>query len=174
MFFNVKYCAHTSYHLPQSGRYGDPLNPDADLEAMARVRSILKPGGLLLLTVPVGPDVLVFNLHRRYGPARLPLLLGLHSTELSLLSPTLLAGAECKCMYAADQQSDSTDTCAGADAAQECTSTSNSEGKMMHTYIGSKIITRVLCSRDFGVKFPEFLYIYPLSGAKSLNAKVSF
>ena len=29
----------------------------------------------MLLTVPVGPDVVVWNLHRRYGRARLPLLL---------------------------------------------------------------------------------------------------
>eukprot|EP01036_Dinobryon_divergens_P029429 gene29430-38523_t len=78
------------------GRYGDPLNPDADLEAMAKARSILKPGGLLFLTVPVGPDVLVFNLHRRYGPARLPLLLGLDRAEHSLLSASL-AQSDCMC-----------------------------------------------------------------------------
>lgn len=35
----------------------------------------LRPGGVLLLTVPVGPDILVWNLHRRYGRLRLPLLL---------------------------------------------------------------------------------------------------
>lgn len=57
------------------GRYGDPLHPDADLDAMHRVLSLLKPGGLLFLTVPIGPDVVVFNLHRRYGSIRLPLLL---------------------------------------------------------------------------------------------------
>ena len=56
------------------GRYGDPLNPNGDLEAMDKIRSILKPGGLLLLSVPVGPDVVIFNLHRRYGPLRLPML----------------------------------------------------------------------------------------------------
>lgn len=57
------------------GRYGDPLNPVGDLEAMDFARALLKPGGLLFLTVPVGPDVTVFNLHRRYGRVRLPLLL---------------------------------------------------------------------------------------------------
>jgi hypothetical protein len=57
------------------GRYGDPLHPDADLDAMHRVLSLLRPGGLLFLTVPIGPDVVVFNLHRRYGTIRLPLLL---------------------------------------------------------------------------------------------------
>jgi SAM-dependent methyltransferase len=57
------------------GRYGDPLSPTGDLLAMKNVLKILKPAGLLLLTVPIGPDVLVWNLHRRYGEIRLPLLL---------------------------------------------------------------------------------------------------
>jgi len=57
------------------GRYGDPLNPEGDLLAMKRVKSVLSPSGFLFLTVPLGPDVLVWNLHRRYGQKRLPLLL---------------------------------------------------------------------------------------------------
>jgi hypothetical protein len=57
------------------GRYGDPLNPDGDLLAMRRAMQLLRPGGLLVLTVPVGADLVVFNLLRRYGPVRLPLLL---------------------------------------------------------------------------------------------------
>lgn len=57
------------------GRYGDPLNANGDLEAMKLALRILKPDGLLFLTVPIGPDVTVFNLHRRYGAVRLPLLL---------------------------------------------------------------------------------------------------
>lgn len=57
------------------GRYGDPLNADGDLEAMALVRRVLSPHGRLLLTVPIGPDLVVFNLMRRYGPVRLPRLL---------------------------------------------------------------------------------------------------
>lgn len=89
---------------PPPGRYGDPLNPDADLEAMAKARSILKPGGLLFLTVPVGPDVLVFNLHRRYGPARLPLLLGLDRAERSMLlsAAALVAQSDDDCMCGGD------------------------------------------------------------------------
>jgi hypothetical protein len=58
------------------GRYGDPLGPDSDLLANDRVRELyLVPGGTYFLTVPIGPDVVVWNLHRRYGPVRLPLLL---------------------------------------------------------------------------------------------------
>jgi hypothetical protein len=58
------------------GRYGDPLCPDGDLLSNDAVRDLyLKPGGLYLLTVPIGPDVVVWNLHRRYGKVRLGLLL---------------------------------------------------------------------------------------------------
>lgn len=58
------------------GRYGDPLAPDGDLMSQDNVRDFyLKPGGLYFLTVPIGPDVVVWNLHRRYGNIRLPLLL---------------------------------------------------------------------------------------------------
>ena len=59
------------------GRYGDPLAPDGDLHAMHVARTLLltPTTGKLLLTVPVGPDVIAWNLHRRYGKHRLPKLL---------------------------------------------------------------------------------------------------
>jgi hypothetical protein len=58
------------------GRYGDTIDPDADLAAMAFVRTVLKnENGRLFLTIPIGPDVVVWNLQRRYGQQRLPLLL---------------------------------------------------------------------------------------------------
>jgi hypothetical protein len=57
------------------GRYGDPINPNADLESMDRFSKMLNPGGILLLAVPVGEDKLVWNVHRIYGSIRLPLLL---------------------------------------------------------------------------------------------------
>ena len=53
------------------GRCGDPLSPEGDLEAMAWAKSLLKPGGVLILTLPIGPDLVVFNLLRRYGEIRL-------------------------------------------------------------------------------------------------------
>ena len=57
------------------GRYGDPINPNGDLEAMEKTKAMLKDGGLLFLAVPVGRDCLVWNAHRIYGEKRLPLLL---------------------------------------------------------------------------------------------------
>jgi hypothetical protein len=57
------------------GRYGDPIDPQGDLKAMSRAMGLLKPGGIMVLTVPVGPDLVVWNLLRRYGTLRLPMLL---------------------------------------------------------------------------------------------------
>jgi hypothetical protein len=57
------------------GRYGDRINPDGDIEAMEKMRHIVKPGGLLFLSVPVGKDTLVWNDARIYGRVRLPMLL---------------------------------------------------------------------------------------------------
>jgi SAM-dependent methyltransferase len=57
------------------GRYGDRLHPDGDLLGMHTAWGALRKGGRLLLSAPVGPDLVVWNLHRRYGPHRLPRLL---------------------------------------------------------------------------------------------------
>jgi hypothetical protein len=82
------------------GRYGDTLNPFGDLEAVAQMWCMLRPGGLLVLGVPIGHflgdrwagrykswknvvnfsdcrdcDKIEYNAHRFYGPTRLPHLL---------------------------------------------------------------------------------------------------
>jgi hypothetical protein len=41
------------------GRYGDPLEPNNDLRAMRTAACVLKPTGSLIMTVPIGPDVVV-------------------------------------------------------------------------------------------------------------------
>jgi hypothetical protein len=56
------------------GRYGDVLNPNGDLETMAKLLHCLKPGGYLMVGVPCCYDGLEWNAHRIYGPQRLPLL----------------------------------------------------------------------------------------------------
>ena len=83
------------------GRYGDPIAPDGDLLTMDAIQSYIKPpqqrladyrarqtekgktvkaskrasGGVLVLSAPIGPDLVVWNMERRYGKVRLPLLL---------------------------------------------------------------------------------------------------
>ncbi|CAF1200114.1 unnamed protein product [Adineta ricciae] len=57
------------------GRYRDPLNPYGDLQTMTKIACILRPGGFLFLGIPLNrKDRLQFNLHRIYGPIRLPLM----------------------------------------------------------------------------------------------------
>lgn len=65
----------SSFEHDGLGRYGDPLNPEADLEAMQKMKKIIKKNGIFFLSVPVGKDLVVWNAHRVYGRIRLPLLL---------------------------------------------------------------------------------------------------
>jgi hypothetical protein len=49
-------------------RYGDMLNPWGDLITMARAWCLVKPSGRALVGVPSGPDTIIFNSHKLYGP----------------------------------------------------------------------------------------------------------
>jgi hypothetical protein len=57
------------------GRYGDPINPDADLEIMQKMKKIIKKDGILFFGVPLGKDLIMWNSARIYGRLRLPLML---------------------------------------------------------------------------------------------------
>ncbi|NMC64438.1 MAG: DUF268 domain-containing protein [SAR324 cluster bacterium] len=57
------------------GRYGDPLDPDGDLDAMRTLCAKLKEGSLCYLAVPIGVDEILWNAHRVYGRKRFPLLI---------------------------------------------------------------------------------------------------
>lgn len=69
------------YHI----RYGDPLNPDGDLEAMNWMKRALynettstkhrNRRGVAFISIPIGSDLVVWNLHRIYGRIRLPKML---------------------------------------------------------------------------------------------------
>lgn len=65
----------SSFEHDGLGRYGDPLNPDGDIEAMQAVRKVLKDDGNLFLAIPIGKDKIVWNAHRIYGLKRLEKLL---------------------------------------------------------------------------------------------------
>lgn len=65
-----------SYDHDGLGRYGDPIAPDGDLLSMDALRQdLLTPNATLLFQVPIGLDVVGWNVYRRYGRVRLPLIL---------------------------------------------------------------------------------------------------
>ncbi|GBF22726.1 hypothetical protein tpqmel_0130 [Candidatus Gastranaerophilus sp. (ex Termes propinquus)] len=65
----------SSFEHDGLGRYGDPLNPNGDLETMKLVKQLIKQNGLLFLSVPMGRDVIAWNAHRIYGKIRFPMLI---------------------------------------------------------------------------------------------------
>jgi SAM-dependent methyltransferase len=66
----------TVEHVGLAGRYGVTQdNPDGDIEAMARLRALMKPDAIMLCTIPVGQDAVFAPLTRIYGIKRLPKLL---------------------------------------------------------------------------------------------------
>jgi uncharacterized protein YciI len=74
----------SSFEHDGLGRYGDPIDPNGDLQAMVEMESVLSEGGVLLLAVPVASEALVWNAHRIYGRRRLGLLLERWTVEHEL------------------------------------------------------------------------------------------
>jgi len=59
-------CMHVVEHIGL-GRYGDPLDYDGDLKAVAELERVLAVDGQLLFVVPVGGEARIqFNAHRIY------------------------------------------------------------------------------------------------------------
>lgn len=59
-------CMHVVEHVGL-GRYGDPLDPEGDLKAMAELQRVVAPGGSLLFVTPVGKPCIRYNAHRIYS-----------------------------------------------------------------------------------------------------------
>jgi SAM-dependent methyltransferase len=75
-FFDLILNCSAVEHVGLPGRY-DVAAPasDGDLAAMKKMLALLKPDGLMTLTIPIGRDAVIAPLHRVYGSIRLPKLL---------------------------------------------------------------------------------------------------
>lgn len=49
------------------GRYGDPLTAMGTLEAVAEIKRVIAPGGIVVYSVPAGCNMNEFNAHRRFS-----------------------------------------------------------------------------------------------------------
>jgi len=59
-------CMHTVEHIGL-GRYGDNIDPNADLKTLSELERVLAFGGNMLLVVPIGKPRIQFNAHRIYS-----------------------------------------------------------------------------------------------------------
>lgn len=59
-------CLHALEHFGL-GRYGDPVNINGHLAGLKNLQSMLKPGGTLYLSVPIGPQRIDYNAHRVFS-----------------------------------------------------------------------------------------------------------
>jgi SAM-dependent methyltransferase len=76
-------CLHVIEHIGL-GRYGDQIDPEGSIKAARELERILKPGGRLYLSVPVGRERVCFNAHRVFSPTKIKeLFCSLSLTEFS-------------------------------------------------------------------------------------------
>lgn len=74
-------CLHTLEHLGL-GRYNDPVLVDGYKKGFNTLCSILKPGGTLYLSVPIGKQRIEFNAHRVFA---IPTIMALAHDKLDLI-----------------------------------------------------------------------------------------
>ncbi len=59
-------CLHAIEHFGL-GRYGDPLDFEGHIKGLDNLHALLKPGGTLYLSCPIGPQRIEFNAHRVFS-----------------------------------------------------------------------------------------------------------
>ena len=59
-------CLHVVEHIGL-GRYGDHIDPDGPRKACAELARVIKKGGALYFSVPVGKPRICFNAHRIFS-----------------------------------------------------------------------------------------------------------
>ncbi len=78
-------CMHTIEHIGL-GRYGDPIDYDADIKAINELKRVLAPAGTLIFVTPVGQPRIEYNAHRIYSYEQvMELFTGLTLSEFSLI-----------------------------------------------------------------------------------------
>lgn len=68
------------------GRYGDPINPNGDIDACIEVYNMLNPNGYFLCGIPIGEGCIEGNLHRIYNKKRLNKLFSLFNKYIGCVS----------------------------------------------------------------------------------------
>ncbi len=63
-------CLHALEHFGL-GRYGDPIDPMGHLKGFNNLNKMLKPGGTLYISFPIGKSGVHFNAHRVFDPAEI-------------------------------------------------------------------------------------------------------
>lgn len=75
-------CLHALEHFGL-GRYGDRIDSNGHLKGFENITKILKPGGKLYFSVPIGQQRIEFNAHRVFG---VPYLLNMISDKYEILT----------------------------------------------------------------------------------------
>ncbi len=75
-------CLHALEHFGL-GRYGDPVDIDGHLKGFENLTRLLKPGGVLYFSVPIGKQRIEFNAHRVFS---LKYLLDMFENKFSIES----------------------------------------------------------------------------------------
>lgn len=63
-------CLHVAEHVGL-GRYGDSIDPEGTIKACKELTRVLKPGGHLYFSIPIGKERICFNAHRVYPPKKI-------------------------------------------------------------------------------------------------------
>ncbi len=65
--YDVVVMVYVLEHVGLSGRYNSPEVKDGDIKALEKVKQILNPGGMLIVTLPYGQEKIIRPLHRVYN-----------------------------------------------------------------------------------------------------------
>ena len=60
-------CLHTIEHFGL-GRYGDAIDPGGHMKGLAQLKRMVRPGGRLYLSTPIGRERIEYNAHRIFAP----------------------------------------------------------------------------------------------------------